>query len=234
MAGSGDSGSTWADVVKSLMDTFQLLRDIFGYALPGMVFAGIGVASGRIQLQHIENLFLPYHPPNWALAGLGVTACYIIGHLLASIAYLPIDLHKWWKCYVKKDYEWLEWHPTEICATDLKWRHFYPELFHDMDRRETMGLLGYSTLTAMLAGYAIFYLLQLSLPTTLLVISAFVFVDGLTLMQHLSRVRQAIHAAGDEIQKYEEAHAGSGDAKKVVAGALQAAIDEVNKPAVGK
>jgi hypothetical protein len=66
------------------------------------------------------------------------------------------------------------------------------------------------------------------------VISVFVFVDGLTLMQHLSRVRQAIHAAGDEIQKYEEDHSGGGDAKKVVAGALQAALDEVSKPAAGK
>jgi hypothetical protein len=231
MAGSGDSGATWADVVKSLMDTFQLLRDIFGYALPGLVFAGIGMASGRIQLQRVENLFLPYHPPNWALMGLGIAACYVIGHLLASIAYLPIDIHKWLK---RNDQPWLDAHPTEVCSTDLKWRHFYPELFHDMDRRETMALLMYSTLAAMVAGYVIFYWLVLSLPTTILVISAFVFVDGLTLMPHLSRVRKAQQKAGDEIQKYEEAHSGGGDAKKVVAGALQAAIDEVNKPASGK
>jgi hypothetical protein len=233
MAGSGDSGATWADVVKSLMDTFQLLRDIFGYALPGLVFAGIGVASGRIQLQHVQNLFLPYHPPDWALVGLGVAACYVIGHLLASIAYLPIDAHKWYK-FKRKDQAWLDAHPTEVCSTDLKWRHFYPELFHDMDRRETMGLLMYSTLAAMVLGYVIFYWLVLSLPCTILLLSVFVFVDGLTLMQHLGRVRKAVQQAGTDIQKYEEDHAGGGDAKKVVAGALQAAIDEVNKPAGGK
>jgi hypothetical protein len=231
MANSGDSGATWADIVKSLMDTFQLLRDIFGYALPGLVFAGIGVASGRIQLQHIENLFLPYHPPNWALVGLGVAACYVMGHLLASIAYLPIDIHKWIR---RNNQDWLDAHPTEVCATDLKWRHFYPELFHDMDRRETMGLLMYSTLTAMLAGYIVFYWLVLSLPATLLVISGFVFVDGLTLMQHLSRVRKAVQKAGKEIQKYEEDHAAKGDVKKMLGDSLQAAVDVVRKPPAGK
>jgi hypothetical protein len=231
MAGSGDSGSTWADVVKSLMDTFQLLRDIFGYALPGMVFAGIGVASGRIELKNVEAMFLPYHLPNWALAGLGVAACYVTGHLLASIAYLPIDIHK----YVRRhDQKWMEEHPTEVCATDLKWRHFYPELFHDMDRRETMALLMYSTLAAMVLGYVVFYWLVLPPRTTILLLSAFIFVDGLTLMQHLSRVRKAIHKAGDEIQAYEEAHSGGGDAKKVVASAMQAALNDVNKPGGGK
>ncbi len=231
MASSGDSGATWADIVKSLMDTFQLLRDIFGYALPGLVFVAIGVASGRIQLQHIHDLLKPYDPPMWVAAGLAISACYVIGHLLASIAYLPIDIHKWIK---RHDQAWLDKHPTEVCATDLKWRHFYPELFHDIDRRETMGLLGYSTLAAMISGYVVFYWWELPLRYALLVISAFVFVDGLTLMQHLSRVRKAIHTAGDEIQKCEQGHGAGDDPKKVVAGALQAALDEVNKPAAGK
>jgi len=231
MASSGDSGATWADVVKSLMDTFQLLRDIFGYALPGLVFAGIGVASGRIQLQRAQDLLLPYHPPHWALAGLGIAACYVIGHLLASIAYLPIDIHKWVQ---RNNQDWLDAHPTEVCATDLKWRHFYPELFHDMDRRETMALLMYSTLAAMVSGWVVFYWLVLTLRCAILLLSAFVFVDGLTLMQHLARVRKAVQKAGTDIQKYEEEHAASGDAKKVVGDALQAALNEVKKTAGGK
>jgi hypothetical protein len=232
MASSGDSGATWADVVKSLMDTFQLLRDIFGYALPGLVFAGIGVASGRIQLQHIHDLLKPYDPPMWVVAGLGIAACYVMGHLLACIAYLPIDIHKWIK---RGNQDWLDAHPTEVCATDLRWRHFYPEIFHDIDRRETMALLGYSTLAAMVLGWVVFYWLVFALPTALLVLSGFLFVDGLTLMQHLARVRKSVHKAGKEIQKYEEEHAAKGDAKKMLADSLQAAVDVVRKPpAAGK
>jgi len=230
MAGSGDSGATWADIVKSLMDTFQLLRDIFGYALPGLVFVGIGIASGRIQLQRVHDLMKPYDPPMWMLAGLAIAACYIIGHLLASIAYLPIDIHKLYHAW-RKDQTWLDNHPTEICADDLKWRHFYPELLHDLDRRETMGLLMYSTLAAMVLGWTVFYWLALPLRTTIILISIFVFVDGLTLMPHLSRVRTAIHKAGPEIQKHEEAHEAGSEAKKLVGDALQTAADSVKKPA---
>jgi hypothetical protein len=230
MANSGESAS-WADIVKSLMDTFLVLRDIFGYALPGLVFVGIGVASGRLEVQRVHDLLKPYDPPMWVLAGLGIAACYVIGHLLASIAYLPIDVHKWFK---RHNQDWLDEHPTEVCSKDLYFRHFYPELFKDMDRRETMGLLMYSTLAAMVLGGMIFYWLVLPLRSTLILISAFVFVDGLTLMQHLTRVRKAIHKAGKEIQKYEEDHAAKGDVKKMLGDSLQAAVDAVKKPAGGK
>ena len=228
MASSGDTGATWADVVKSLMDTFQLLRDIFGYALPGLVFAGIGVASKRISLQYVHDLISPLGLPAWALVVMAISACYIIGHLLAAIAYLPIDIHKFIR---RHDQPWLDKHPTEVCSEDLKWRHIYPEMFHDMDRRETMGLLMYSTLTAMALGWVVFYWLALPLRSVILLLSIFVFIDGLTLMQHLARVRVAIHKAGPEIDSYEKAHEASGDAKKVVGEAFQAGLDAVKKPA---
>jgi hypothetical protein len=214
MAGSGDSGSTWADVVKSLMDTFQLLRDIFGYALPGLVFAGIGVASGRIELQRVHDLFKPYDPPMWVLAGLGIAACYVTGHLLACIAYFHIDM---WKLHKRNDAEYLRNHPTEVNAEDLYWRHFYPELFHDMDRRETMALLMYSTTAAMVIGWIVFCWLTPTLCQTIIGISVVVFIDGLTTMSHLRRTRAAIHEAGPKIkatEAHQRAHASSDAPKK--------------------
>jgi hypothetical protein len=218
MAGSGDSGATWADIVKSLMDTFQLLRDIFGYALPGLVFAGIGVASGRIRLQQIHDLLKPYDPPMWVLAGLGIAACYVIGHLLACIAYFRIDF---WKYIKRGDMDYLRNHPTEVNADDLYWRHFYPELFHDMDRRETMALLMYSTTAAMVVGGLVFVWLSPTLSETIIGISAVVFLDGLTTMAHLRRTRAAIHEAGPRIKATEahlRAHGGAGAAPKKMPG----------------
>jgi hypothetical protein len=233
MAASGDSGASWADIVKTLLDTFQLLRDIFGYALPGMVFAGIGVASGRIQLQQIHDLFKPYDPPIWLLTGLGIAACYVIGHLLACISYLRIDI---WKLYHRRDKVLLQNHPTEVNPDDLYWRHFYPELFHDLDRRETMALLMYSTLAAMVLGWLFFCVLHLKFGGTIILLSAFVFADTLTTMAHLRRTREATHEAGARIKATEahsHPHAAGGDARAAVGDALQGAADAVKKPTVG-
>ena len=230
MAGSGDSNAGWADIVETLLKTFQLLRDIFGYALPGLVFAGIGVASGRIPLQKIHDLFKPYDPPMWILAGLGIAGCYVIGHLLACIAYLRIDV---WKFYHRHNKALLEKHPTEVNPDDLYWRHFYPELFYDLDRRETMALLMYSTLAAMVLGWLVFCMLHLTFCWTIILISAFVFADGLTTMSHLRRTREAIHEASARIKATEahtHAHAGADDARAAVGNALQGAADAVKKP----
>jgi hypothetical protein len=72
-----------------------LLRDIFGYALPGGAFLAIGLLSKRFSLSDVDDLLSPYHPPTWAFAILVVGACYIIGDILAAIAYMPISVGKW-------------------------------------------------------------------------------------------------------------------------------------------
>jgi FtsH-binding integral membrane protein len=234
MAGSNDSGASWADIVKTLLDTFQLLRDVFGYALPGLVFAGIGVATGRIQLQQIHDFFKPYDPPIWVLVALGIAACYVIGHLLACIAYLRIDI---WKAYHRRDTKLLEEHPTEVDPEDLYLRHYYPDLFQDLERRETMSVLMYSTLAAMVVGWLVFCYLHLTFGRTIILASAFVFVDSLTTMSHLRRARQAIHTAGEKIKAtdaHAHPHAGADDARATVGDALQAAADAVKKPPAAK
>ena len=229
MANSGDGRANWADIVNTLINTFQILRDIFGYALPGFVFAAIGVASGRIQLQQIHELFKPYDPPMWILVGLGIAGCYVVGNLLACIAYLPTNIRK---LCPGSDPSWLEEHPTEVNSDDLYWRHFYPKLLEVLDRRETQSILKYSTLAAMLVGSLLFCVLHLTFCWTIVAISAFVFVDSLMTMGPLRRARKAIHKAGIKIQTKETgtpAQAAANDARLAVAEALQAAADALKK-----
>jgi hypothetical protein len=92
---SGDSVGSWPGFVAQLNSTFNLLRDVFGYAMPGGVFIATGLLSKRFSLADVDNLLRPYHPPTWAFVILVVGACYIIGNTLAATAYLPIALAKW-------------------------------------------------------------------------------------------------------------------------------------------
>jgi hypothetical protein len=236
MASSGESSASWADVVKELMDSFLLLRDIFGYALPGAAFLAIGVLSGRLQLAELQNLLGGYKPPAWAVTGVGIAACYTIGHMLAAIAYLPIDLKKTWLQWTKP--ELLPAQPTEINATDLYLQHYYPDLFQSMVRRETMTLLTFSLCAALFFGWLVFWRLHPTFGQIVFWGAVLLIIDNVTGMSHLRRVRRASQEAGARIKADEDgarasAHAEGGDLQSLAAGILQAAADAAKKPPKG-
>jgi hypothetical protein len=233
MADSGESGAGWADVVKELLDTFLLLRDIFGYALPGGAFLAVGVLSGRLQIANLKTLLGPYNVPAWAMTVIGIAACYTIGHILAAVAYLPVDLYKAWLAWTKNSS--LPEQPTEICADDLYYQHYYPELFQSWVRRETMTLLTFSLCAALLFGWVVFWWRHPSLGDVVIWGAALLFADNLTGMPHLRRVRKATQDAGgmiraDEKAGHSGAHEGGNGSQPLVAGILQAAADAAKKP----
>jgi len=128
MAESVDSVGSWPGFIAQVNNTFNLLRDVFGYAMPGGVFIATGLLSKRFSLYDIAHFLSPYHPPTWAFVILVVGACYIIGDILAATAYLPISVAKWtiweggrlrrgvlkpwargWKDrWIKKDLKWVD------------------------------------------------------------------------------------------------------------------------------
>ena len=57
---SGDSVGSWPGFVAQLNSTFNLLRDVFGYAMPGGVFIATGLLSKRFSLADVDNLLRPY------------------------------------------------------------------------------------------------------------------------------------------------------------------------------
>jgi hypothetical protein len=125
MAESSDGVGSWPAFVAQVNKTFNLLRDVFGYALPGGVFLAIGLISKRFSLSDVDDLLSPYHPPTWVYFISAVGACYIIGDILAATAYLPISVLKWvvwegsrFRCWVK-NWNWLKkWTRTRAM---LKW-----------------------------------------------------------------------------------------------------------------
>lgn len=215
MAASNGSGGSWAGVVQELLQTFLILRDIFGYALPGGVFLGIGVVSNRIRMPDIGNLIYPFHIPTWVAAVLIVAGCYAVGHVLAAAAYLLSDIGKG---IVARKYRtelldppliphvgldqrlrWLLDSPTEVTADLLVLRSQHPELFVDLDRRETMALLSGSLLVALFAGPVIFCWLKLGLCATSLVGAAILVTNFATAFPHLRRVKMATRKAGEKL-----------------------------------
>jgi len=217
VANSSDSVSSWPGLLAQLNKTFLLIRDVFGYALPGGVFLAIGVISKRFSLLDVQNLLHPYQPPAWAVFILLVGACYAVGDILASTAYMPIAIRKWIQWQFQKQYlyplkdrpvdfdkpmkdnatkvDWLKDNPTEVTADLLEIKTREPEFFVELDRRETLMLLSGSTAVALLGGWFFFYIYKVH-PRTLFAIAGIVVVIQFsTGISHLRRVRSAIREA---------------------------------------
>ncbi len=212
MADSPDTVGSWPGLVAQLNKTFMLIRDVFGYALPGGVFLAIGLISKRFSLIDLQNLLLRYHPPAWVLFLLLVAVCYAVGDILASVAYMPIALRKLWQWLFLKKYLYpppgenadaqrqntiyiLQDNPTEVTGDLLEIRRQHPEFFLESDRRETLMLLGGSMTAALIGGWLVFYVFA-PRPSVL-----FAIAGGILLIQfstgpsHLRRVRAAIRDA---------------------------------------
>jgi len=212
---SSDGVQSWPGFFAELVKSFLLLRDIFGYALPGAVFLGIGVISHRISFQQLSDLLQPYEMPGWMALIFVLGACYVTGQILAAIAYLPIDLWKWlsWRSFIrwhrhnrdktisewysshpKKKY-WLGDHPTEVTGDLLEIQRRYPSFAFDLGRRETMALFLGATLAALIAGPIVFCYTCLRAATLFVIAGLLLIIAYSTAISHLRRVRSAVRDA---------------------------------------
>jgi hypothetical protein len=219
MGANGDSAQAdssvqgWPALIAEVQKTFNLLRDVFGYALPGAVFLAIGLLSGRLSLKQLPVLLYPYQLPSWAAVLVTVTACYVIGQIMASIAYTPGAVLKYFRARKNPDDTRVTEHPTEISAARLEIRRLYPGFFVSLDRRETMVIFAGGTMAALLSGVVVFCLRCLSLSQILALAGLILLVDFWTGMPHLKRVQVAIGKAYTEAQQHDQA-AENGAAKR--------------------
>jgi hypothetical protein len=119
-------------LLGSLINNFLLLRDLFGYAIPGAVLLGISGYFGFIDY----SKFPLAGEAAWLKAIVAVTASYVIGHILAAIGYLPRDICKIVKRFCKASAQ-----DDENIETTLYYRYLYPSMFIEADRRETLTIL---------------------------------------------------------------------------------------------
>lgn len=118
-------------LLGSLISNFLLLRDLFGYAIPGAVFLALADYFERPDLSNVPMV----HDSVWLKFVVVVTASYVVGHVLAAIGYLPYDIatgKKFFKTQKELD---------DKVADALRYRYLYPSMFIEADRRETLTIL---------------------------------------------------------------------------------------------
>lgn len=230
-----DAAQGWPGLFSELQKSFNLLRDVFGYAMPGAVFLSIGLMSGRISLRQVDGLLKPYTPPTWAVVVLLIIACYVVGQVLAAVAYTPAALRKYYRELRNPADPWVTNHPTEVSGHLLEVQRLYPGFLSSLERRETIAIFIGSTMVALLAGALVFCLQWFNLCGTLVTAGVILFVDFWTAMPHLRRVHKAVAAAYIEAEAYEAKHKddkpkpASPDVKQALVELVKAATDAIGK-----
>jgi hypothetical protein len=214
MAKSGDTGGadsgSWPGFLSELTKNFLILRDIFGYALPGAVFLAIGLFCRRFSLHDVQYFFEPYKVPAWLGLILGLVACYTAGHVMAQLAYFPDNLKRWLKMMkdranAKNKNKAARAEKAEYKCLDpvlIEIRESHPALLTEYDRQSTISQFRGGVAAAMLLGSVVFYLIPVALPIGVLVGIAGAFqivVFWLTGTPHIEDLKCDTITAGETV-----------------------------------
>ena len=199
--GSSSAPSAASGAAALFLEACLLIRGIFLYAIPGGLFFAIGLISGRLSLTRINTFLAPYHPPTWALALLATATCYLAGHLLYAVVSLRAEL---WQLIHWGDSDWLARYPTQVTPRDLVVRHYFPDLYRQMDSREASRAFLFSSIAALVIGWLIFLQFRPPFADVIIGTAVLIFVATLTWMTGLGRMRTALHEASKEIERREE------------------------------
>jgi hypothetical protein len=235
--GGNANADSWPGFLSELTKSFLILRDIFGYAIPGAVFLSIGVLCRRFSLSDVQYFLRPYQDriPAWLIAILALGACYTVGHLMAQIAYLLKN--GWGLPWGRKTYGLMkaeEPDPAKDGPDLFNVREDHPALLVELDRQTVMTQLRGATGASMLMGYLIFYLLRTTPPVGVLagIAGAFLLLvflfSALPHMEELvHRTRQAGKVAMEADQK--QPALGSAQLKQLLEALLAAAQEALTK-----
>lgn len=142
-------------LLSSLISTFLLLRDLFGYAIPGAVLLAI---SDRYEHPDLSKVPL-INDSIWIKLVVAVTAAYVVGHVLAAIGYSfyqAVDSFRgWWKGLNEEERKEAEAKQVESKISALYFRYLYPSMFIEADRRETLTILRVALSVALLISAAL-------------------------------------------------------------------------------
>jgi hypothetical protein len=140
----------WA-LLGKLVSSFLLVRDFFGYMIPGAVFVGIVLYSGKAS----------FVQPAWASGSLWIALAilvgisYVAGHILAAAGYVLHDILGPILRRLNRMPAANKPAPEERRQAGIEaqyYRYLYPALFYDVDRRATISILRVGLAAALLAG----------------------------------------------------------------------------------
>ena len=188
-----------ARLLEELVHQFVLLRDVFGYLLPGASLVFLGLLSRRIHVPWYLDIYK--HPGNWAVWGLVialVAASYLAGHIAAMLGYTVYSLVDFFRNRHLHKPERYDLH----ASTDyIYYRALHPEVFIESDRRETINLLRVTFGGSLVLSSAFFW----PAPPTwmILVAGALILVNGYTGRAHVNSLRNASTEAAKRIKGHD-------------------------------
>lgn len=164
--------ASWGDLLRDLVRGFILLRDLFGYILPGAFFLLIGSQLGT--LSSFWNLSVipgvESHP--WLVVFLLLLISYLVGIFLIAASYFPFDVvtlieiarEKWKfsrlneeerKKRKKEDEEKLQ-KIAKKEARLFRYRKQFPDIFIEQDRQSILALLRRGLAASVILGLLVF------------------------------------------------------------------------------
>lgn len=233
--GGNANADSWPGFMSELTKSFLILRDLFGYAIPGAVFLAIGVLCRRFSLSDVQYFLRPYQDkiPAWLIAILAVGACYTIGHLMAQIAYFATN--SWGIPWARKaPSTTAENADQKNDGPDLfNLREDHPVLLTEYDRQGVMTQLRGATGASMLVGYLIFDVF----PTPSIGVMAgfsgvfLLLVFWFSALPHMRQLANRTSAAGKAAMEADQKQpaAGSAQLKQLLEALLAAAQETLKK-----
>lgn len=168
--------ASWTDLLADLMRSFLLLRDVFGYLLPGAIFLLIGIQSGHFPSAERVYTALGGQSHEWIAAILFLIVAYATGHVLAVIVYLPWDVAQLIekgearrkqkeKLKGKKESEEEKEEredkereeKKEARAALLFYRKKFPDIFVELDRQSILALFRKVLAGSLFLAFLVFY-----------------------------------------------------------------------------
>jgi hypothetical protein len=125
----------WAQILQQIINGFILLRDLFGYVLPGSTFFFLGIHSGFIK---IDRVLFEQEIPAWGVVVFVIAFSYIVGHFLVAAGHAFQNITRD-VLSLRRRKDAPRSNPLRNEVEILYYRRLYPELFKEVDRRSTLA-----------------------------------------------------------------------------------------------
>ena len=173
-------------LVNTLISTFLLVRDFFGYFLPGAVLFVSIALSIDVQRYFGDNFAVPtwLTKIDWAVIVVIAGFCYALGHLLAAIGYFILARFR---------------ATSTPDPNILYYRYRYPSLFIEHDRRDTVALFRVGLAMALICSGP--FMPAWYLIVGAIVLGAFLLATCEGALTHVEKLGAATVKAGEDAAK---------------------------------
>jgi hypothetical protein len=211
-----ESSASWSSLLADLVRSFILLRDFFGYVLPGAFFLLIGAYFHPAFPANVLSRFPDAKDHLWLLVLLLVGFSYLLGHFIIATSYLNQDLPKVLYLLFRAPVAWLK---RKLASKDehseaenakeqerqkaqqleeqreidrsnfLRFHKQFPDIYVEYDRQSILNLLRRGLSASIFLGILLFHYLA-NHPLRIMVVAAVIMgLNSFAGNDHLKRLR---------------------------------------------